>query len=32
MGLLIGVNPDNLAGHQRINAALQEDRELEAEA
>ena len=32
MGLLIGVDPDYLAGHERIMSALQEDGEFEAEA
>ena len=32
MGVLISIDPDDLAGHERLIAALQEDRELEGEA
>ena len=32
MGLLVGVDPDDFAGHERLIAALQEDREFEGEA
>jgi hypothetical protein len=32
MGLLVGVDPDDFTGHERLIAALQEDREFEGEA
>ncbi len=32
MGFLIGVDPDDFTGHERLVAALQEDREFEGEA
>src|SRR5262249_51314990 len=32
MRLLIGVDPDDLAGHQRVAAAFEEDREFEGKA
>src|SRR5215217_8977957 len=32
MGLLVGVDPDDFTGHERLIAALAEDRKLEGEA
>ena len=32
MGLLVGIDPDDFAGHERIRAALEEDGEFEGEA
>ena len=32
MGLLVGVDPDDLAGHERLSCTLEEDGEFEGEA